>query len=873
MTDYLSAEEALHRLHSDASLGLPRELASRRLREHGYNELPEPRREALARIFLRQFLSPLIYLLFLAAAISFVIGHREDAWVILMVVFLNSIVGAVQEGRAEQSLTALRRLSRLKARVVRGGTETEIEARELVPGDVILVAAGDAVPADAFLLEATALTAAEAALTGESAPVLKRQGVLPRDTPLADRSNVIHAGTWVASGRGRALVVASGMGNEIGKIARMATQGSRQKTRLELKVQEFGRTIALAAVALFGLVIGVGLLRGVEFSEIFMIAVSQTVSLVPEGLPVALTVALAVGVQRMAQRRTVVRKLTAVETLGSTNVICTDKTGTLTRNEMTVVEVWSASSGERGVVTGIGYRPEGSTSVRDEELYRAVALCNDARLAAPEDPGAEWKAVGDPTEAALLTLAVKGGLDPETLRREWPRTAEIPFDADVKMMATQHDAPGGGVVVYLKGAPEELLALGDHPRVREVASSMAEKALRVLGVARARGQPIHGESGYAAFRGKLEWLGLVGEIDPPRPEAARAVAECMAAGVRPVMVTGDHKATAWAIAREVGIPGAHAVDGTELERMPEEELDRRIEDVGVFARVHPAQKLRIVQAWQRRRRVVAMTGDGVNDAPALAKADVGVAMGITGTEVAKEASKIVITDDNFSTLVAAVAEGRLVYGNIRKLILFLFVTSIDEVAVLLLALFSGYPPPLAAVQILWINLVSEGALTLNLIMEPAEGDEMRRGPRPIDEPLLGRDLLARMPLMVGASVASVFGWFFWRTHQGADPAVVQTETFTVLVVSQWFNALNCRSATKSTLSRDILRNPWLLGGLFLANVLHFLVVYWDPLARFFRTVPIEPFQFFAIGAVASLVLWAEEARKWRVRSRGSRSSR
>ena len=889
----LSSADLLQARGVDARRGLTgAEVAARRA-EHGPNALPETRRRPMWRVFVAQFQSPLIYILLIAAGLAFALGKHEDAAVILVVVLLNAVIGAFQEGRAEQSMDSLRKLSALKVRVRRDGQEQDIEARNLVPGDVILLTAGDAVGADARLLEAAALECAEAALTGESLPVGKSTDALPAETLLADRRNMIFSGTHITAGRGLALIVATGPATEVGRIAHLTTSATEPRTPLELRLAQFGRALVWAAVGLFVLVMGFGLLRGMPLVDIFMVAISQMVSMVPEGLPVAMTIALAVGMQRMARRGAIVRRLSAVETLGSTSVICSDKTGTLTKNEMTVTRLW-LPDGRAVEVSGAGYAPEGGFALGREEiapaddaalrpLLEAVALCNDAQLVPPDHTDPRWRTLGDPTEAALLTLAHKARLDPEALRREWPRRAEIPFDSAAKMMATQHGHTHHPNRTLLKGAPEFLLALCTQARIggelrplddtlrgQIVAASegLAVEALRVLAVAETALE-LDEDAGFAQFQGRAVFLGLVGQMDPPREEARVAVSECRTAGIRPVMVTGDHKATGLAIARMLGIArdGDRAVDGQELEAMSEEELRAAIDRIAVFARVHPAQKLRIVEAFQSRKIVVAMTGDGVNDAPALARADVGVAMGITGTEVAKGAAKIVITDDNFATIVKAVEQGRLVYANIQKLLLFLFATSIDEVIILLSALLLGYPLPLAAVQILWINLVTEGTLTVNLVMEGPEGDEMRRPPVRSDEPLITRTMWQRMAVMVPTSVAATFGFFLWRLSTGVPFALVQTETFTVLAVCQWFNVLNCESATRSALRLGVLRNRWLLGGLALANLLHIAVIYTEPMNRLFYTVPIPLPDFFLIGAVASAVLWTEEIRKFFARRR------
>ena len=889
----LASPEVLKALGSDALAGLSPEEAARRLGEHGPNTLPETEHRSLWRVLASQFASPLIYILFVAAAIAFAMGKRGDSIVILVVVIINAVIGAFQEGRAERSMEALRRLSSLKVRVLRGGREEIIEARDLVPGDVVLFAAGDAIGADARLLESAALETAEAALTGESLPVTKHPEPLAADTPLAERLNVVYSGTHVAAGRGKGIVVATGLATEVGKIAKLTAAAEDPDTPLELRIAHFGRYLVVAAIALVSVVLSVGLLRGMPFADVFMVAISQMVSMVPEGLPVAMTIALAVGMQRMAGRGAIVRRLAAVETLGSTSVICSDKTGTLTKNEMTVTALW-LPGGRDIEITGAGYTPEGklleagreisNTDAHLRAMLEAVALCNDAQLVPPDNEDSRWRPLGDPTETALLTLALKGCVELDALRKQCPRRAEIPFDSAAKMMATQHGHGAKGRIV-IKGAPEFLLALCGHARrgdttvpldetgrrdTEAAGSAMAARALRVLAVAEIPDDTLDDSAGFAQFQGRAVFLGLVGQMDPPRDEVKAAVAECRDAGIRAVMVTGDHKITGLSIARTLGIArdGDIAVDGTELEQMPEQDLRANLDRISVFARVHPAQKLRIVEAFQSQRNVVAMTGDGVNDAPALARADVGVAMGITGTEVAKGAAKIVISDDNFATIVKAVEEGRLVYRNLRKVILYLFATSMAEVLLLLSALFLGYPLPLVAVQILWINIVTEGTVTVNLIMEPPEGDEMKRPPIHQGEPLLNRTMLRRVLLMTPAMTVSAFGFFVWRLSTGAPFALVQTETFTVLAVCQWFNVLNCRSETKSALSLGILKNYWLLGGLLLGNVLHLLVIYTPAMNRIFHTVPIPAADFFLIGAVASLVLWVEEIRKFFAR-RGS----
>ncbi len=874
----LPAERVSAEFGVDPQVGLAQGSVAELRARYGENVLPEPPRKPLWFTFARQFKSPLIYILFVAAVLAVALGHYGDAAVILGVVLVNALVGAFQEGRAERSMEALRRLAALHVRVMRAGAEQVIEARELVPGDIVLLAAGDAVAADARLLAEAQLQMAEAALTGESAPVSKSVAVAPEAAGLGDRHCMVYSGTHVTAGRARAVAVATGASTEVGRIAKMTERAEEPKTPLEQRLDQFGRALVAAALGLFVLVMVLGLWRKLPLSEVLMVAISQMVSMVPEGLPVAMTIALAVGMQRMAERGAIIRRLSAVETLGSTTVICTDKTGTLTKNEMTAVALW-LPGGREMTVSGIGYAPEGTiseegrsaggadTALRD--LLLAASLCNDAELLPPEDERAAWTVLGDPTEGALLVLAHKGGLDLAQVRDAALRDAELPFDSDAKLMATRHRCDAAPRCVLVKGAPEAVLqlcaadGLAATHAAREAAEAMATKALRVLAFASVEDDPLDAQAGFEALAGRARLLGLVGEIDPPREEARLAVADCRAAGIRPVMVTGDHKLTGLAIARELGIArdGDRAIDGPELERMGEADLRDALPHIAVFARVHPAQKLRIVEAFQARGDVVAMTGDGVNDAPALARADVGVAMGITGTEVAKSAAKIVVTDDNFATIVGAVEQGRLVYGNLKKVILYLFATSVDEVLVLLLALLGGFPLPLAAVQILWINIVTEGTLTVNLVMDPPDGDEMRRRPVARDDRLLDRLMLARTALMASCAAAVAFGWFAWRLRHGVPLEVVRTEVFTLVAMSQWFNVLNCQSATVSAFGRRLLRNRWLLGGLVLSVALQALVLYAPAMNRWFHTVPLPLETLLVLVALASVVLWAEEARK------------
>jgi magnesium-transporting ATPase (P-type) len=891
----LPAGDVLQRLAVCAEQGLTGEQIEARHRLHGANALPEAPPPPAWRLFARQFASPLIYILFAAALMAMALGHHGDAGVILAVVLANALIGTFQEGRAERSMAALRRLAAVQVRVLRNGRESMVEARQLVPGDIVVLAAGDAVAADARLIEESQLQAAEAALTGESVPVSKFTVRLPEEASLADRRNMVYSGTYVTAGRALAVVVATGPHTEVGRIAGLTQGAAEPQTPLQQRIGQFGRVLVAAAFALFVLVVLLGVWRALPLAEVLMVAISQMVSMVPEGLPVAMTIALAVGMQRMAARGVIIRRLSAVETLGSTTVICSDKTGTLTRNEMTVTALWLPADGAQAArridVSGIGYWPEGELTEAGARvdprapalvsLLEAAVLCNDAQLLPPEDERDGWTVAGDPTEGALLVLAAKAGIGLEALRKLAPRDAELPFDSDAKLMATRHRMHAAPRRVIVKGAPEAVLRLcaGTSPEAlltaREAADAMAAQALRVLAFALVEDDPLDPAAGFDALDGRARLLGLAGQIDPPRDEAKVAVADCRAAGIRPVMVTGDHKLTGLAIARALGIAreGDRAIDGTELERMGEADLRAELPGIAVFARVQPAQKLRIVQALQARGEVVAMTGDGVNDAPALARADVGVAMGITGTEVAKSAARIVITDDNFATIVRAVEQGRIVYGNLKKVILYLFATSIDEVALLLLALLAGYPLPLAAVQILWINIVTEGTLTVNLVMQPADGDEMRRKPVPRDDALVDRGMLQRVALMALVTVTVTFGWFVWRIGTDTDLVQARTETFTLLAMCQWFNVLNCQSPIRSALGVGLLCNRWLLAGLAASVILQLAVIYVPAMSTLFHTVALPAAVVILLAVVASAVLVAEELRKLLARSSAELGSR
>jgi magnesium-transporting ATPase (P-type) len=891
----LDVSDVASRMDVDPAAGLTTDEAAKRLERFGPNELQEkPGQPAWLR-FLQQFKSPLIYVLLVAALIALLLGQIKDSAVIMAVLLVNALVGFVQEGRAERSMAALKKLSAPKTHIRREGKLTTVPSRELVPGDVLMLSAGDRIAADARQVEAAAMIVLEGALTGESTGVTKRTVPLPAQTPLADRKNMVYAGTVVAAGRGEAVVVATGMRTELGRIAELVQEAVQPLTPLQQRLKQLSKVIIIVVLSLTAMLFAIGIWRRMEWEEILMVALSQAVSAIPEGLPVAVTVALAVGMQRMAKRKALVRKLAAVETLGSANVICSDKTGTLTRNEMTVTRM-VLGDGTRVRVQGIGYRPEGEFHLNDQtsppesvqtrmrQMLEVGALCNDAALLPPSD-GEDWRLQGDPTEGALVVAAAKAGIDVDALRRQQHRTWEIPFDPKHRMMATgyrtiatgHHASDDATMRVCVKGAPEAVIELCDRVlsgnglepmdeshrrRMLDAEREIAKDGLRVLSFAEAVVQERPGDD-YERLRGKLVFLGLMGEIDPPRPEVRDAVALCRQAGIRTVMVTGDHLLTGASIARDLGISDGQsmAMEGARVTELSPEELDATLDRVAVFGRVAPEHKLRIVEGFQRTGKVVAMTGDGVNDAPALARADIGVAMGITGTEVAKEASAMVIADDNFATIVDAVEQGRIIFQNIRKTVYYLFSTSAAEILALTTALLAGLPLPLRAVQILWVNLITDGALTVNLVMERAEGNEMRRQPEPRQAPILPRVVLYRMMILVPVMGFGTVLLFTWALQSGRTYETAQTMAFTVLCAFQWFNGLNARSFTKSIFQLGLLSNKFVLGGLSVAIVLQVIVVQVPAVGWLFHTVPLTAAEWGIIIAVASMVLWVDEVGK------------
>jgi P-type Ca2+ transporter type 2C len=886
----LTPEALEHELFSNLVHGLTDREAEHRLTTVGPNELPEAPPPSPLKILLAQFSSLIVWVLIGAALVSGLLQEWIDAAAIVAIVVLNAILGFAQEFRAERSLAALRKLSVATARVIREGVARSIPARELVPGDLIQVEAGDRVPADSRLIYATSLQTQEASLTGESTPVSKSAELIPQaEVPLGDRRNMLFMSTIAVSGKGRALVTATGPQTELGKIAAMIhreAQAEQEETPLQRRLEQLGHTLLWLSLVIVGVVFLLGMLRGVPLSRMFLTSVSLAVAAIPEGLPAVVTITLALGVTRMVQRHALIRRLPAVETLGSTTVICSDKTGTLTKNEMTVTTLYQG--GEVLTVSGEGYAPVGEIRWNGEPtsgspypgltaLLRAGVLCNGAELRL-EAFG--WQVLGDPTEGALLVAAAKIGLSKADLDRDNPMLGEVPFDSERKKMTMVRRA-ADGPVTYVKGAPDVLLrdctawmtrdgqitALTEEIRQQILSTNQlfASQALRVLGVAM-RPLDILPESYTASsVEHDLAFLGLVGMKDPIRPEAKAAVETCRAAGIRTVMITGDHKDTAIAIAQDLGIMGscAQAISGTELNQLSEEELEKRVASTAVYARVSAEHKLRVVRAWKRQGAVVAMTGDGVNDAPALKAADIGVAMGITGTDVTKEASDMVVTDDNFASIAAAVEEGRAVFDNIRKAVFYLLSCNISEILLMLLAALFALPLPLLPVQILWINLVTDGLPALALAVDPKDPDLMRRPPRPSAERFLTKERFLTL-FIQGSFIALITLGAFVYCLYGMDLNLerARTLTFTILVAAQLFHAFNNRSERRSLFEIGFLTNKPLLGAVALSGLLQAAIVLTPPLHPIFDVVPFDAEHWLLAVGIGILPLVAMEI--WKV---------
>ncbi len=883
-------------LTTDARTGLTAAEAQRRLQEQGPNQLTEAKGKSRWRLFAEQFQGVVIWVLIAAAILSGIMRELVDAIAIIAIVLLNGIMGFLQESRAEQSLAALRRMSSPMCKVIRDEHLLSISTRELVTGDIIVIEAGDRIPADARIISASPNFASEeASLTGEAAAVRKNPDTLSEDSlPIADRFNMLFMGTSIVEGKGQAVVTATGMQTELGHIAGMIQTIPEENTPLQRRLDTLGKQLVIVSLVLVAVVFAIEMLRGGSFMATLLVAVSLAVAAVPEGLPAVVTIALSMGVQRMVKRHALVRKLHSVETLGSTTVICTDKTGTLTRNEMTVTAVVTPHA--KYSVTGIGYEPAGAIQAGGQDAditmlddlaaaLEAGSLCNGAELS--QDEYDTWSIVGDPTEGALLVVAQKAGIDPALAREDQPLVAELPFDARRKCMSMVRRRSTDRLTAYTKGAPDVVLSLCTSALVDGAVvpmdeallngmlranEEMAGQALRVLAVARRDLPETPGEDLIPeAVEQDLTFLGLVAMMDPPRDEVRKAIRESAGAGIRTVMITGDHKATAVAIARDLGFyhDDSHALTGQELDALSDEQFKDEITQVAVYARVAPEHKLRIVRAWRKRGEIVAMTGDGVNDAPAIKEADIGIAMGITGTDVTKEVADMVVTDDNFASIVAAVEEGRAIYDNILKFVQYLLSCNLGEIFLMFIASAAGMPVPLIPVQILWMNLATDSLPALALGMDPATDGLMTRRPRRPDAPLLSRTRVGDMVLQAGSiALCALAAFTFVVRVEQAGVVRARTMAFTVIVLAELFQAFNARSLYESTFSRHLHVNRNLIWATTGSLGLQLLLIYLPPLQRVFGTEALS-LQDIGVGfALASLTLWVTEIAKLVRRHRG-----
>lgn len=870
----LPAKDVLRELASDEK-GLSTKEARLRLQRHGYNKIEEKDKISPIRIFFSQFSSPLMWILVAAVIASIFIGEKTDAIVIGIVIVLNSAIGFAQEYKAEKAIEALKSIASLKAVAIREGFEREIDAREIVPGDIIVLSTGEKVPADARLIEAINLQTQEGALTGESLPVAKDTEAIKNNAGLADRKNMVFSGTIITNGRGKAIVTETGMKTEVGKIAHLIQTTKTDLTPLQKQLKHVVRWLGILVVVICALVFAMGVIKAGAYDSkallnFFMVAVSLAVAAVPEGMPAVVTLSLALGIKRMAKRNALIRKLPSVETLGSTTVICTDKTGTLTHNEMTVKKIYVDDTVVEA--SGSGYETRGYFSQHTKTLpmlLRIGALNNDARL---EEKEGRWQVIGDPTEGALLVSAAKLGLDYELLSNKFRRIDEVQFDASRKRMATVHEFHGKRFC-FVKGAPDVMINLCTHieenGRIRRMTRNdvdkamkinnyFAENALRVLGFAY---RELGGNDKKGSYEKNLVFVGMQGMIDPPRKEAKDAVARCERAGIKVVMITGDFKGTAVAIAKELGIQGK-AVTGEELDRI---DLDSAVSEIGIYARVNPEHKLKIVAALKKKGHVVAMTGDGINDAPAMKKADIGIGMGITGTDVAKEASEMILTDDNFASIVNAVEEGRGIYDNIRKFVNVLLSSNIGEVLVIFFAMLVGWPLPLIAIQILWVNLITDGAPALALGVDPVSPGIMERKPRKAaDRIMSGKMFLTVVLIGILISIATLM---VFRHGLNTDETTARTAAFTTLVFLEIVRVQMVRSRYKI----GLFSNGYLLLALASSIMLQLAVVY-TPLNAVFKTVPLPMAQLgyiaaviagvFVVGSIITRIIGGSEGERY-----------
>ncbi|MBU5437995.1 calcium-transporting P-type ATPase, PMR1-type [Tissierella sp. MSJ-40] len=857
-----SKEELLSNLNTTLDQGLNDNDVQERLDKYGTNELKEEEKSSFLSKVIAQFSDFLVLILIGAAVISFFVGEVKDAIVIIAIVFINAFLGIYQEGRAEKALDALRKMASPNAKVIRNGHTTVVPANSLVPGDIVVLEAGDIIPADLRLIESSNLKIEEASLTGESVPVEKRSDItFDEEVSLGDRSNMAYMSTIVTYGRGKGIVVETGHGTEIGKIATMIQTFENETTPLQKKLNELGKYLGIACILVCALVFGIGLLQGREILEMFMVAISLAVAAIPEGLPAIVTIVLAIGMNKMVKRHAIVKKLLAVETLGCTTVICSDKTGTLTQNEMTVVKVYT--DGKILDVTGRGYDPEGefklgeytisSGEIGDLETLTSIsALCNDALL---EKTSEGYRVVGDPTEGALITLAGKGNIDRNEINSEFPRIEEIPFDSDRKMMTTFHkNYVPGKIVSFTKGGPDivinrcsrisingEIVPFDDNLKkeVLDVNSSFSKDALRVLAFAYREYETLPDNISSDTNENDMTFVGLVGMIDPPRVEAMEAIRRCKEAGIKTVMITGDYKETAFAIAKELGMAESidEAMMGEELNKISDEELREVVKHTKVYARVSPEHKVRIVSALKANGEITAMTGDGVNDALALKRADIGVSMGITGTDVAKNTAELILTDDNFASIVSAVEEGRIIYSNIKKFVFFLLSCNIGEILLVFLSILFNLPIPLLPIQLLWLNLITDSFPALALGVEKGDPDIMKNPPRNPNEPILDKGMVSAIIFQsVAITVTSLLAYRWGLRTYGIDnPAMARTIVFTTLITAELLRANSSRSEKHSLFTIGFFSNKTLVYAMLFSFVLLLGVLYLPFLQPIFDT--------------------------------------
>ena len=861
----ISAEETEKTLNTSIGQGLDDNEVKSRLEKYGPNEMEKEKKNSILSMLAAQFKDFMIIVLIFAAVISFVVTRDvAESIIILLIVVLNAIIGVVQENNAEKSLAALQKLSSPSTKVLRNGQNMELPSTELVPGDIVILETGDQIPADLRLVESVNLKIQEAALTGESVPTEKDANIVfkeeeGKETPLGDRVNMAYSSCLVTYGRGSGIVVGTAMNTEVGKIANMLMNVENRETPLQRKLNQLGKYLGVAALIICIVMFGIGILNGKGLMEMFMVSVSLAVAAIPEGLPAISTIVLAMGVKKMVDRNAIMRNLPSVETLGSTSIICSDKTGTLTQNRMTVIKLWSDgkildATDKEDILKDEGFKQLTLTSI----------LCNDSKIS---ENGEGLKTLGDPTETALIDLGLNVGLDKRELDSEYKRVYEIPFDSDRKLMTVVCESKEGNIRVYTKGAIDVLLAKCDlddetRDRIYQANEELASMALRVLAMAYKDIDKVPDTD--EGLEDNLTFVGLMGMIDPPRPEVKEAVKKCKSAGIKPIMITGDHKTTAVAIAKDLEIlnEGEIAIEGSELNNISDEELKEKVTNISVYSRVAPEHKVRIVNAWKDKGHIVAMTGDGVNDAPALKSADIGAAMGITGTEVSKEAADMVLTDDNFATIVAAVEEGRRIFDNILRAVYFLLSCNIGEivalfVATIFLKAFGGVQP-LIAIQILWVNLVTDSLPALALGIEPAEKGIMKRKPLPFNSPIFTKSAFLRL-LYQGVSVGILTLIAFqigYRTT--GSTAIGQTMSFAVLAFTQLFHVFNLKSMKESIFKINIFNNPKLLMAIGVSAVSMLIVLLVKPIQSIFKVTSLNGTQWLIVlGLSMSIILLVE----------------